>query len=87
MEVHFIVLSIYLSNIPNHSIPQRVHIYNPLSASRREQLQSDYSNLECIVIDEISMVSDNIFHFVHQRLEEIKNHKVAYPVYLETVLL
>lgn len=46
---------------------------NPLSAARRDQLQSDYSNLEYLVIDEISMVSDNMFHFVHQRLEEIKN--------------
>lgn len=45
---------------------------NPLSAARRDQLQSDYSNLEYLVIDEISMVSNNMFHFVHQRLEEIK---------------
>ncbi len=50
--------------------------YNPLSATRRDQLQSDYSNLEYIVIDEISMVSDDMFHFVHQRLEEIKKTKL-----------
>ena len=50
-----------------------------LSAAKRDQLQSDYSNLEYLVIDEISMVSDNMFHFVHQRLEEIKKPQSCTP--------
>ena len=57
--------------------------YNPLSAARRDQLQSDYSNLEYIVIDEAM----TCYILYIRDWKKLKNHKVACPVYLETVLL
>lgn len=44
----------------------------PLSYSTRDKLQQLYYDIKFLIIDEISMVSDYIFHSVHERLNEIK---------------
>ena len=43
-----------------------------ISYSVRDELQKLYHDVKFIIIDEISMVSDFMFHSVHHRLNEIK---------------
>ena len=51
-------------------IPCR-HKLLPLNIENKAQLRNKYSEVELVIIDEISMVSSNLFYQIHKRLNEI----------------
>ena len=55
------------------AIPKKVYGNNvpPLSDARKTSIRTKLSNLTLIIIDEISMVSNNRLKHVHERLQEI----------------
>jgi len=60
-------------NLPvQHPKSKLMNNYLPLSNAKRDHLQTVYLDLQYLIIDEISMVSDHIFHCIHDRLQEIK---------------
>ena len=60
-------------NIPvQHPKSKLMNNYLPLTNAKRDHLQTIYLDLQYLIIDEISMVSDHIFHCIHHRLQEIK---------------
>lgn len=60
-------------NLPvQHPKSKLMKNYLPLSNAKRDHLQTVYLDLQYLIIDEISMVSDHIFHCIHHRLQEIK---------------
>ena len=43
----------------------------PLNHASKSELRSKYSEVEVVIIDEISMVSSKLFYQVHKRMNEI----------------
>ena len=43
----------------------------PLNDASKSELRSKYSEVEVVIIDEISMVSSKLFYQVHKRMNEI----------------
>ncbi len=63
----------------NHSAfqidPNQGFNYKKLSSDRLNTLQVKYRHLSVVIIDEVSMVGNQQFLFVHQRLQEIKGNQ------------
>ena len=69
------VASINVNGITRHSglsIPCRRKFY-PLDCNSITSLRNKYSEVQLIIIDEISIVSKKLFYQIHQRLVEIFN--------------
>lgn len=49
--------------------------HRPLSSSSLNTFRNQLADLKLIFIDEISMVGFNMFNFIHQRLQELKQSK------------
>ena len=58
----------------NHSL----HEYSPLSYDVLNTYRANYQNLEWILLDEISMVSNDMLKYIHLRLQDIKKNKVPF---------
>lgn len=48
--------------------------YGSLSSYSISKLRQEFKNVHTIVIDEISMVSSEMFSFISRRLSDIKNN-------------
>lgn len=46
--------------------------YTPLGEDKLNCLRAKYSDLQILIIDEISMVDQNLFAYIHGRLRQIK---------------
>ena len=49
--------------------------YKPLSDDKRNTLQTKYRHLSILIIDEVSMVGNEMLNFLYFRLQEIKGNK------------
>ena len=49
--------------------------YKPLGEEQLTRLRSKYSNLQILIIDEVSMVGQNMFVYVDERLKQIKQNQ------------
>ena len=58
----------------NHSL----HKYSPLSYDILNTYRAKYKNLEWILLDEISMVSNDMLKYIYLRLQDIKKNKVPF---------
>ena len=63
-------------NINGNSIHSGLHIpcrgkLLPLNYANKAKLRNKYSEVELVIIDEISMVSGTLFYQIHKRLNEI----------------
>ena len=54
---------------------QKLQDYKPLSYDTLNTYRMKYRELEWILVDEISMVSNDLWKYVHMRLQEIKQCK------------
>ena len=55
------------------SLPLRMRLpYVPLTEERLSSLRNTLSQVQIVIIDEISMVDQNIFGYIHGRLQQIK---------------
>ncbi len=52
-------------------LPSRGNEYIPLADEHKDSLRIKFKNLNTIIIDEVSMVGNNMLSFIHQRLQEI----------------
>ncbi|XP_070548510.1 uncharacterized protein [Ptychodera flava] len=48
--------------------------YKPLDSDKLNTLQAKYQNLSVVIIDEISMVGNQLFNFINLRLQQIKGN-------------
>ncbi len=52
-------------------LPSRGNEYIPLADEHKDSIRIKFKNLNTIIIDEISMVGNNMLSFIHLRLQEI----------------
>ncbi len=52
-------------------LPSRGNEYIPLADEHKDSIRIKFKNLNTIIIDEVSMVGNNMLSFIHQRLQEI----------------
>ncbi len=59
-------------------LPSRGNEYIPLADEHKDSIRIKFKNLNTIIIDEVSMVGNNMLSFIHQRLQEITgcHHKL-----------
>ena len=50
-----------------------LHLYVPLGEEKLSTLRTELSDLQILVIDEISMVGHNLLAYIHGRLCQIKH--------------
>ena len=55
--------------------PNKKLTYKPLSDDKRNTLQTKYKHLTVLIIDEVSMVGNEMLNLLYQRLQEIKCNK------------
>ena len=55
--------------------PNKKLTYKRLSDDKRNTLQTKYKDLAVLVVDEVSMVGNEMLSFLHQRLQEIKQNQ------------
>ena len=53
--------------------PNKKLTYKRLSDDKRNTLQTKYKDLSVLIVDEVSMVGNEMLSFLYQRLQEIKN--------------
>ena len=56
-------------------LPNRNFTYQNMTPEKRNTYQVKYRDLSVVMIDEISMVGNNLFNYVNLRLQEIKGNK------------
>ncbi|XP_070548911.1 uncharacterized protein [Ptychodera flava] len=52
--------------------------YKPLDSDRLNTLRAKYQNLSVVIIDEISMVGNELFNFINLRLQQIKGNNQVF---------
>ena len=55
--------------------PNKKLTYKQLSDDKRNTLQTKYKNLSVLIIDEVSMVGNEMLKLLHLRLQEVKGNK------------
>ena len=61
-----------------HILPNQSLVWKPLSMDKLNTFRCKYQDLKVLIIDEISMVGNKLFHYVHKRLQEITTRPLPF---------
>ena len=61
-----------------HILPNQSLVWKPLSMDKLNTFRCKYQDLKIVIIDEISMVGNKLFHYVHKRLQEITTRPLPF---------
>ena len=61
-----------------HILPNQSLSWKPMSMEKLNTYRCKYENVKVVIIDEISMVGNKLFHYIHKRLQEITTRPLPF---------
>ena len=61
-----------------HILPNQNLSWKPMSMEKLNTYRCKYENVKVVIIDEISMVGNKLFYYIHKRLQEITTRPLPF---------